>query len=126
MGHSDYQAMEIFPNEDPYTLMKTLGEYEIQCNAGDSFFRAYHTFRHKGKTYLHVGWNNASGFALGMLTDFAEETNRHFFSSLRELIHLPSEKRKAIFEDDADPDFEEEIWALDKTWLDEALAKASS
>lgn len=118
MGKWDFNGLEIHEGEEPKQVMEELGVFEGEKL---NLFRAYHTFRHEGKTFLHVGWNNGNNTAYSTLLEFAGTTDREFFSSyseLSELYYLEDGSLENIFYKDRDPEFEEIIWARD---YDEAM-----
>lgn len=123
LGKWDFNALEIHPNELPISVMEQLGKFEEKNGVADNFFRAYHTFKHDDKMFLHVGWNSANGIAYNALKGFADQTNRTFLSSYHELSSFSASSLKEMFYKDRGEEFEEAIWSLDKSWLDEAVGE---
>ena len=70
MGQWDYQAIEMLENETPLDAMRALYETQraVDGHTINHLFRAYHTFCHKGKRYLHIGWNSCNALAYRVLT----------------------------------------------------------
>lgn len=69
MGRWDYQAIEMLEGETPLDAMRAL--YEAQRTVDgltiDHHYRAYHTFVHNGKHYLHLGWDSCNRMAYHVL-----------------------------------------------------------
>jgi len=65
MGKWDFQAIEILAGEKAIDAMKILyqAQSEIDGLSINHEFRAYHTFRHNSKQYLHIGWNSSNCLA---------------------------------------------------------------
>jgi hypothetical protein len=114
MGKCNFNALEIFPNEAPVLMMEQLGEFEIEQELANNHFCGYHTFRHEGKNYMHIGWNSANGVAYHTLKRFSLETNRELFTRFNELCSLPLSEVQTIFYQDKEEDFLEPILALEE------------
>jgi len=75
MGRWDYQAIEMLEGEPPLDAMRVL--YEAQRTVDrftiDHHFRAYHTFHHNGKRYLHLGWDSCNSLAYQVLKSLHPE-----------------------------------------------------
>lgn len=113
MSKYEFNAVEILPNEAPLFMMEQLGQFEVNHNLANNLFCGIHTFHHKGKNFMHIGWNSANGVAYHTLKRFSEATNREFFSRFNELYSLPLSEVKTIFYSDKDEDFIEPIWAIE-------------
>jgi len=109
MGKWDFQAIEMLDGEEAIDAMRAL--YQAQCEVDgmkiDHQFRAYHTFRHKDKKFLHIGWNSCNALAykvLKLISRNREITSTYSgadFPSYKGTLNAPK-----IFSADADKDFE--------------------
>lgn len=107
MGKWDYQAIEVLDGEDAIDVMQALlkAQWEVDGMTVEHQFRAYHTFRHNGKTFLHIGWNSCNSLAYKVLKHLDREIISSYsglgFSSYQDTLKAPE-----IFSADADEDFE--------------------
>ncbi len=108
MGQWDYQAIEILENETPLDVMRAL--YETQRAVDgltiEHHFRAYHTFCHNNKHYLHIGWNSCNRLAYHVLTSL--QSKRAIISTYSGVGFAHDEdtfKAHELFSADASEDF---------------------
>ena len=108
MGRWDFQGIEILAGEAAVDAMRALlqAQDEVDGMTIDHHFRGYHVFRHHGKRYLHLGWNNCNVLAYKVLKQLQKQ--REIISSYSGVgfdTYQDALNPSPIFAADADEDF---------------------